>query len=203
MVEAFLDYVDGGRQVGLDPALVRSDSFRGCCAAWWTRSAMGVFAQEPTACECATFKVVCGPTPRSSAGGSSSSAMRASSRCCGPGHHVTFIPVDQDARERARRDHGTSLVRKRGRARARPLSSATAEQIGRSGAARWTRSPPHVHGERRHHDKLLPAERLERARSDTDAPRTSGGARRGLECTRARAVSTLHARVHACSRRGR
>ena len=28
VVEAFLDYVDGGRQVGLDPALVRSDSFR-------------------------------------------------------------------------------------------------------------------------------------------------------------------------------
>ena len=63
VVEAFLDYVDGGRQVGLDPALVRSDSFRALLRGLVDAIAKGVFVQEPTACEWCDFKVVCGPTP--------------------------------------------------------------------------------------------------------------------------------------------
>jgi ATP-dependent helicase/nuclease subunit B len=63
VVEAFLDYVDGGRQVGLDPALVRSDSFRSLLRGLVDAIGKGVFVQEPTACEWCNFKVVCGPTP--------------------------------------------------------------------------------------------------------------------------------------------
>jgi RecB family exonuclease len=63
VVEAFLDYVDGGRQVGLDPALVRSDSFRNLLRGLVDAIGKGVFVQEPTACEWCAFKVVCGPTP--------------------------------------------------------------------------------------------------------------------------------------------
>ena len=63
VVEAFLDYVDGGRQVGLDPALVRSDSFRALLRGLVDAIGKGVFVQEPTACEWCDFKVVCGPTP--------------------------------------------------------------------------------------------------------------------------------------------
>jgi hypothetical protein len=62
-VEAFLDYVDGGRQVGLDPALVHSDSFRALLRGLVDAIGKGVFVQEPTACEWCDFKVVCGPTP--------------------------------------------------------------------------------------------------------------------------------------------
>ena len=63
MVEAFLDYVDGGRQVGLDPALVRSDSFRALLRGLVDAIGKGVFVQEPTACEWCAYKVVCGPAP--------------------------------------------------------------------------------------------------------------------------------------------
>jgi RecB family exonuclease len=63
VVEAFLDYVDGGRQVGLDPALVHSDSFRALLRGLVDAIGKGVFVQEPTACEWCDFKVVCGPTP--------------------------------------------------------------------------------------------------------------------------------------------
>lgn len=63
VVEAFLDYVDGGRQVGVDPAVVRSDSFRALLRGLVDAIAKGHFVQEPTACEWCDFKVVCGPTP--------------------------------------------------------------------------------------------------------------------------------------------
>jgi len=63
VVEAFLDYVDGGRQVGLDPALVRSESFRALLRGLVDAIGKGVFVQEPTACEWCDYKVVCGPTP--------------------------------------------------------------------------------------------------------------------------------------------
>jgi hypothetical protein len=63
VVEAFLDYVDGGRQVALDPAAVRSDSFRALLRGLVDAIAKGHFVQEPTACEWCDFKVVCGPQP--------------------------------------------------------------------------------------------------------------------------------------------
>ena len=63
MVEAFLDYVDGGRPVVLDPAAVRSDSFRALLRGLVDAIARGHFVQEPTACPWCDFKVVCGPQP--------------------------------------------------------------------------------------------------------------------------------------------
>ncbi len=63
VVEAFLDYVDGGRQVAVDPAAVRSDSFRALLRGLVDAIAKGHFVQEPSACEWCDYKVVCGPTP--------------------------------------------------------------------------------------------------------------------------------------------
>ena len=63
VVEAFLDYVDGGRPVVLDPAAVRSDSFRALLRGLVDAIARGHFVQEPTACPWCDFKVVCGPQP--------------------------------------------------------------------------------------------------------------------------------------------
>jgi ATP-dependent helicase/nuclease subunit B len=63
VVEAFLDYVDGGRRVGIDPAMVRSETFRSLLRGLVDAIAKGHFVQEPTACQYCQYKVVCGPTP--------------------------------------------------------------------------------------------------------------------------------------------
>ena len=63
VVEAFLDYVDGGRRVAVDPAAVRSDSFLSLLRGLVDAIAQGHFVQEPSACEWCDFKVVCGPAP--------------------------------------------------------------------------------------------------------------------------------------------
>jgi hypothetical protein len=63
VVEAFLDYVDGGRRVGVDPAVVRSEPFRLLLRGLVDAIARGHFVQEPAACEWCDFKAVCGPAP--------------------------------------------------------------------------------------------------------------------------------------------
>jgi RecB family exonuclease len=63
VVEAFLDFVDGGRQVGIDPAVVRSETFRSLLRGLVDAIAKGHFVQEPSACQYCHYKVVCGPTP--------------------------------------------------------------------------------------------------------------------------------------------
>ncbi len=61
VVEAFLDYVDGGRQVALDPARVTGEEFRTLLRSLVDLIAQGVFVQEPSSCDFCDFKVVCGP----------------------------------------------------------------------------------------------------------------------------------------------
>lgn len=61
VVEAFLDYVDGGRQVALDPGRVTGEEFRGLLRNLVDLIAQGVFVQEPSSCDFCDFKVVCGP----------------------------------------------------------------------------------------------------------------------------------------------
>ena len=61
VVEAFLDYVDGGRQVAFDPAAVRGESFRALLGSLSDLIAGGGFVQEPAACDWCDFTVVCGP----------------------------------------------------------------------------------------------------------------------------------------------
>jgi RecB family exonuclease len=63
VVEAFLDYVDGGRQVGVDPAVVRSEGFRSLLGGLVEAIGQGLFVQEPTACPWCDFTAVCGPRP--------------------------------------------------------------------------------------------------------------------------------------------
>ena len=63
VVEAFLDYVDGGRQVAVDPAVVRSEEFKSLLRGLVDSIAQGVFVQEPSACEWCDFTAVCGPRP--------------------------------------------------------------------------------------------------------------------------------------------
>jgi len=58
---AFLDYVDGGRQVAFRPELVTGPKFRALLRELVDLVARGVFVQEPSACDFCDFTVVCGP----------------------------------------------------------------------------------------------------------------------------------------------
>jgi RecB family exonuclease len=61
VVEAFLDYVDGGRQVAFDPAAVGGETFRAVLKRLVDLIAGGAFVQEPAACDWCDFTAVCGP----------------------------------------------------------------------------------------------------------------------------------------------
>jgi RecB family exonuclease len=63
VASTFLDYVDGGRQVSLDPGVVVAPSFAGLLRGMVDAIASGVFAQEPSACTFCDYTVVCGPQP--------------------------------------------------------------------------------------------------------------------------------------------
>jgi hypothetical protein len=61
VTEAFLDYVDGGRQVGFDPEKVSGPAFRAFLARMLDVMASGIFAQEHTSCDFCDFTAACGP----------------------------------------------------------------------------------------------------------------------------------------------
>jgi RecB family exonuclease len=61
VVDAFLDYVDGGRQVAFRPELAEGEEFRDLLRRLVDLVARGVFVQEPTACDLCDFTAVCGP----------------------------------------------------------------------------------------------------------------------------------------------
>jgi hypothetical protein len=61
VVEAFLDFVDGGRQVSFDPERVRGREFLDLLRGLVDAIAEGSFVQEPTACDWCDFTAVCGP----------------------------------------------------------------------------------------------------------------------------------------------
>jgi RecB family exonuclease len=61
VVEAFLDYVDAGRQVAFTPAVARSDAFHDLLCRLVDLIARGAFVQEPSACDWCDFTSVCGP----------------------------------------------------------------------------------------------------------------------------------------------
>ena len=63
VVEAFLDYVDGGRQVALDPASVQGEEFGQLLRGLVEAIADGLFVQEPTACTWCDYTAACGPAP--------------------------------------------------------------------------------------------------------------------------------------------
>jgi hypothetical protein len=61
VVEAFLDYVDGGRQVAFDPAEVRGEEWKTRLRGVVDAIGQGVFAQEHTSCDWCDYTSVCGP----------------------------------------------------------------------------------------------------------------------------------------------
>lgn len=61
--KAFLDYVDGGRLVTVDPAVVKSDRFTALLRGFADAISQGLFVQEPTACTWCDYTQVCGPAP--------------------------------------------------------------------------------------------------------------------------------------------
>ncbi|HET7291367.1 MAG TPA: PD-(D/E)XK nuclease family protein [Vicinamibacteria bacterium] len=63
VVEAFLDYVDGGRRVVFDPAAVEGEGFRTLLRGLADAIASGLFVQEPQSCDLCDFTEVCGPKP--------------------------------------------------------------------------------------------------------------------------------------------
>ena len=62
VVEAFLDYVNGGRPVVFPPAKATSETFRALLLRIADLMGKGVFLQEPSACTFCDFTAVCGPT---------------------------------------------------------------------------------------------------------------------------------------------
>ena len=63
VVEAFLDYVDGGRPVAIDPSVVKGETFKKLLRGLSKAIAGGVFVQNPAACNICDFNIVCGPKP--------------------------------------------------------------------------------------------------------------------------------------------
>jgi RecB family exonuclease len=63
VVEALLDYVDGGRQVALDPASVQGEEFGQLLRGLVEAIADGLFVQEHTACTWCDYTAACGPAP--------------------------------------------------------------------------------------------------------------------------------------------
>lgn len=63
VVEAFLDFVNAGRQVAFNPAHATSATFRALLLRIADLIGHGVFMQEPSACTFCDFTSVCGPTP--------------------------------------------------------------------------------------------------------------------------------------------
>ncbi len=61
VVDAFLDYVDGGRQVAFRPDLAHGSEFLDLLRRLVDLVARGVFVQEPSACDFCDFTAVCGP----------------------------------------------------------------------------------------------------------------------------------------------
>ena len=176
VADAFLDYVDGGRQVPLDPAALKGEKFRELLRGMVDAIASGTFVQEHTAADFCDYKAVCGPAPAARAcAAASRSTTRGCSACsaCGTSDEPGGPPVDEAARERARRDHGTSLVIEAGAG-----TGKTTLLIDRIEALlRARRRPPRpdrgrdLHRERRHHHEAAPA----RAAGE-GAPRQRGGA---------------------------
>jgi hypothetical protein len=63
VVDAFLDYVDGGRQVAFRPELAGGEAFRALLQNLVSLIGRGVFVQEPSFCDLCDFTAVCGPKP--------------------------------------------------------------------------------------------------------------------------------------------
>ncbi len=63
VVEAFLDYVNAGRQVAFSPEKATSATFRALLLRIADLMGHGVFMQEPSACTFCDFSSVCGPNP--------------------------------------------------------------------------------------------------------------------------------------------
>jgi ATP-dependent helicase/DNAse subunit B len=62
VVEAFLDYVNAGRQVAFNPVKATSATFKALLLRVADLMGHGVFMQEPSACTFCDFTGVCGPT---------------------------------------------------------------------------------------------------------------------------------------------
>jgi len=109
---------------------------------------------------------------------------------------MTFVPVDQDARERARRDHATSFVLEAGAGTGKTtLLVDRIEQIVRSGAARLDEIAAVTFTENAATTmKLRLRERLERTRADLGRPpEERRRADAALEVLERAQVSTIHA----------
>jgi RecB family exonuclease len=59
--QAFLDYVDGGRQVSFDPEAVTGEGLRSLLRSLVDAIAQGIFVQDPSHCDWCDYTAVCGP----------------------------------------------------------------------------------------------------------------------------------------------
>ena len=198
VVEAFLDYVDGGRQVAFDPGVVRGDTFRALL-----RKLVDLIGEGRLRAGAVGLRLVRLHHGLRAEGAPPAAAADQDPRRDAPvlpaaeGRGMSFRPVDEEARERARSDHATSLVIEAGAGTGKTtLLVDRIESLVRSGdaAARRDRRGD-LHRERGHDDEA-PAARAPRGGPGRPGPdrRRSGSGRRGRSrSSSAPASRTIHA----------
>ena len=194
---AFLDYVDGGRQVALDPGRVTGQEFRALLARLLDAIAQGVFVQEPSSCDFCDFTVVCGPKALLERRRQYKIKDRLVQRVLRlKDITVSFTPVDQEARERARRDHAVSFVLEAGAGTGKTtLLIDRIERLILSGHASLEEIAAVTFTENAATTlKLRLRERLERARAGDGVPAQERERAAGaLDLIERAQVSTIHA----------
>ncbi len=199
VTEAFLDYVDGGRQVSLDTARAEGGRVPRAPARAGGRHRPGPL--RPGAHRVRMVRLH--RRVRAAAAARAAAALQdqrpagaAGAPHAGRGMSTRPVPVDEDARERARRDHGTSLVIEAGAGTGKTtLLIDRIEALLRAGTVRLDQIAAVTFTENAATTmKLRLRERLEKARLDpaaSDEVRQRAGA--ALETIERAQISTIHA----------
>ena len=195
VADAFLDYVDGGRQVAFDPAALKGDEFRALLRGAGGRHRPGQL--RAGAHRLRLVRLHGGVRARgrcwSGGGGYKIGRPAAAARACACGTWDERLPPVDDEAPRARAPRPRHEPRPRGRRRHRQDDAA--RRPHRGAAARGRRAPRpdrgrHLHRERGHHHEAAPARAAgEGARSTRGAPR--GAAARGRRAGDHRARADL------------
>ncbi len=198
VVDAFLDYVDGGRQVAFRPELADSEAFRRLLRE--PRVADRARGVRAGADGLRLLRLHCRVRAQAAAAapaGDQDPRRRAAGVPAPEGRGMNgFRPVDEDARARTRGDHAASLVLEAGAGTGKTtLLVERIEAMVRAGVARLDEIAAVTFTENAATTmKLRLRERLERARADTRLPprereRVAGA----LDVLERASVSTIHA----------
>ncbi len=203
VVEAFLDYVDGGRQVAFDPdARAAATPSAAAARTSSTRSRQGVFVQEPAACDVVRLHggLRAQAAARAAAPATSIGDPRLQRVPAPAGHRderASARPTRTRASARARRPRRPAWCWRPAPAPARRRCSSTASRRSCAAGARALDRDRgrHLHRERRHHHEAAAA----RAAGARAGRRRRAGGRSAarvaaaLDVLERAQVSTIHA----------